>query len=292
MGSRFYPALHGAIPRRAICENWPVPAAPTGAYRRYALVYDLVWRAAPYDRFVDLCLEAAAAQGTRVRRVLVAACGTGSAAAELARRGLEVTGFDLSPSMVAVAATKLREGGPGDRRDGPPVDRGSGASGWLVGRTSGWWWATSAPCPCVTAGPTWSWPSTPASTTCSKPAQVVAALAHMGRVAAPGGTVVVEPLSRRFVHDGWEPGRHVDRDGLRLDASYEVEGDLVVERLRWSFGGFEESETYRQRLYGDAQLEALIGAAGLRLVERRPMWPAIPAEPARGRTLWVARPAG
>jgi hypothetical protein len=104
--------------------------------------------------------------------------------------------------------------------------------------------------------------------------------------------VVIEPLSRRFVHDGWEPGRHVDRDGLRLDATYELQGDLVVERLRWTLGGVEESETYRQRLYADAELEALVAAAGLRLVERRPMWPAIPAEPARGRTLWVARPAG
>ena len=102
--------------------------------------------------------------------------------------------------------------------------------------------------------------------------------------------MVVEPLSARFVHDGWEPGRHVDRDGLRLDATYEVEGDLLVERLRWSLGGVEESETYRQRLYADAELEALVAAAGLRLVERRPMWPAIPAEPARGRVLWVARP--
>jgi hypothetical protein len=102
--------------------------------------------------------------------------------------------------------------------------------------------------------------------------------------------VVVEPLSARFVHEGWEPGRHLDRDGLRLDAGYEVDGDLVTERLRWTVGGVTEAETYRQRLYPDPVLEALVGAAGLRLVERRPMWPAIPAEPARGRTLWVARP--
>jgi hypothetical protein len=33
-------------------------------------------------------------------------------------------------------------------------------------------------------------------------------------------------------------------------------------------------------------------AAGLELLERRSMWPAIAAEPARGRVLWVARPAG
>ena len=69
-------------------------------------------------------------------------------------------------------------------------------------------------------------------------------------------------------------------------------GDLLVERLRWSLGGVEEAETYRQRLYSEAELEALLAAAGLELAERRPMWPAIPAQPARGRTLWVARPPG
>ena len=247
-----------------------MPGASSGAYRRYALVYDLVWRAAPYDRFVDLCLEAAAAQGTGVRRVLVAACGTGNAAVELARRGLEVTGFDLSPAMLARAAAKCRAGRHpvrlvvGDLRAMPL------RAGWadLV-------LALNASLNYLL-----------------EPAEVLAALRQLGRAAAPGGTVVVEPLSPRFVHDGWEPGRHVDRDGLRLDAAYEVSGDLVVEHLRWTLGGVEEAESYRQRLYGDAALEAMVGAAGLRLVERRPMWPAIPAEPARGRTLWVARPAG
>ena len=243
-----------------------MPAVHPGAYRRYARVYDLVWRAAPYDRFVDLCLAAAAAQGTDVRRVLVAACGTGTAAVELARRGYQVTGFDLSLEMLAVAAAK--PGPPrlvaGDLRAVPL------AGGWadLV--------------VCLNASINYL----------LEPAEVVAALRQLGRTAAPGGVVVVEPLSPRFVHEGWEPGRHVDRDGLRLDATYQVEGDLVTERLRWSLGAVEESESYRQRLYPDAELAALVEAAGLRLVERRPMWPAIPAEPARGRTLWVARRQG
>jgi SAM-dependent methyltransferase len=263
-----------------------VSAAPTGAYRRYALVYDLVWRAAPYDRFVDLCLETAAAQGTSVRRVLVAACGTGSAAVELARRGLDVTGFDLSPAMVAIAAAKLR----GGRAAGP---EGSGEPGWSSGGSGPR--VLVGDLAAVPLGDGWADLVVVLNASLNyllEPAQVVAALSHLRRVAAPGGTVVIEPLSPRFVHDGWEPGRHVDRDGLRLDATYELQGDLVVERLRWTIGGVEESETYRQRLYADAELEALVAAAGLRLVERRPMWPAIPAEPARGRTLWVARPAG
>lgn len=242
-------------------------ASRTGAYGRYALVYDLVWRAAPYDRFVDLCLEAAAAQGTNVRRVVVAACGTGNAAIELAGRGLRVTGFDLSPAMLARAAVKVRAAGHrvglvlGDLRAVPLRD---GCADLVLALNSSLNYLLD-------------------------PAEVEAALRHLGRVAAPGGTVVVEPLSARFVYDGWEPGRHVDRDGLHLDASYSVEGDLLVERLRWSLGGVEETETYHQRFYSDAEVEALLGAAGLRLAERRPMWPAIPTKPARGRTLWVTR---
>jgi SAM-dependent methyltransferase len=242
-------------------------ASRTGAYGRYALVYDLVWRAAPYDRFVDLCLEAATAQGTNVRRVVVAACGTGNAAIELAGRGLRVTGFDLSPAMLARAAVKARAAGLrvglvlGDLRAVPLRD---GCADLVLALNSSLNYLLD-------------------------PAEVEAALRHLGRVAAPGGTVVVEPLSARFVYDGWEPGRHVDRDGLRLDASYALEGDLLVERLRWSLGGVEETETYRQRFYSDTQVEALLGAAGLRLAERRPMWPTIPTEPARGRTLWITR---
>jgi SAM-dependent methyltransferase len=268
-----YPAFQGLGSRPSdpvACQNRPVPAAASGAYRRYALVYDLVWRGAPYDRFVDLCLEAAAAQGTAVRRVLVAACGTGNAAVELAARGLEVAGFDLSPAMLAVAVAKRRAGARpvplavGDLRSVPVRD------GWadLV-------LALNASLNYLL-----------------EPEEVVAALGELGRTAAPGGAVVVEPLSARFVHRGWAPGRHLERDGLRLQADYEVRGDLLVERLRWSLGGVAEAETYAQRLYGDAQLAAMVAAAGLRLAERRPMWPAIPAEPARGRTLWVARPAG
>ncbi|HET6813215.1 MAG TPA: class I SAM-dependent methyltransferase [Actinomycetota bacterium] len=247
-----------------------MPGVPSGAYRRYALVYDLVWRAAPYDRFVDLCLEAAAARGTGVRRVLVGACGTGNAALELAGRGLDVAGFDLSPAMVAMAAAKP----------------------WPAGRRARLLVGDLAAVP-VRDG----WADLVLVLNASlnyllEPARVVAALRHLGRTAAPGGLVVVEPLSPRFVHEGWEPGRHVDRDGLRLDATYEVQGDLVTERLRWSLGGAEEAETYHQRLYADDELAALVEAAGLQLVERRPMWPAIPAEPARGRALWIARPQG
>jgi SAM-dependent methyltransferase len=243
-------------------------ASGAGAYRRYARVYDLVWSAAPYHRFVDLCLAAAAAHGTEVRRVLVAACGTANAALELARRGYRVAGFDLSPAMLARAASKCRADGDrvalalGDLRAVPLRD---GCADLVLALNASLNYLL-------------------------EPAEVMAALGHLGRVTAARGAVVVEPLSARFLHDGWEPGRHLHRDGLRLDARYEVDGDLLAERLRWSLDGLEETETYRQRFYDDRQLETLMAAAGLRLLERRPMWPAIDAAPARGRVLWVARP--
>jgi SAM-dependent methyltransferase len=246
----------------------PTTRSSTGAYRRYARVYDLVWSAAPYHRFVDLCLAAAAAHGTEVRRVLVAACGTANAAAELARRGYRVAGFDLSPAMLARAAAKCRAGGDrvalalGDLRAVPLRD---GCADLVLALNASLNYLL-------------------------EPDEAVAALRHLGRVAASGGTVVVEPLSARFLHDGWEPGRHLHRDGLRLDASYQVDGDLVAERLRWTLDGVEETETYRQRYYDDPTLEGLLAAAGLRLLERLPMWPTIGAAPARGRTLWIARP--
>ena len=78
------------------------------------------------------------------------------------------------------------------------------------------------------------------------------------------------------------------------DALADFEGwNPIVRRLITSVAAApEEAEIYRQRLYSETELEALLAAAGLELAERRPMWPAIPAQLARGRTLWVARPPG
>lgn len=66
---------------------------------------------ADYDRFVDWPGRLAAElpfierqlQGAGARRVLDAACGTGMHAVELARRGFQVVGTDLSAAMVTQA---------------------------------------------------------------------------------------------------------------------------------------------------------------------------------------------
>jgi len=240
-----------------------------GAYRRYAEVYDRVWKAAPHERFVDLYLDAAKLAGVRVRRVVDAACGTGTAAIELAQRGYQVTAFDLSSAMVSCALAKCRAAGRSD-------------VGLLVGDLR----------------------AVPLADGCADlvavlnaslnylldPRELVEALSNLRRLLGGRGAVVFEPLSARFLYDGYEPNRHLVDGDFRLDASYEVQGDLLVEQIRWRIDGIEATECYRQRYYDDAQLKSLLTAAGLTVADHLPMFPAIPAEPARGRTLWIAVP--
>lgn len=87
---------------------------------------DLVGREPQYDKFADAFL-AHAADGffnahydrpacldllgdVRGKRVLDAACGPGLYAAELVRRGAQVTGFDASPRMVELCRERVSEG--------------------------------------------------------------------------------------------------------------------------------------------------------------------------------------
>jgi SAM-dependent methyltransferase len=240
----------------------------TGAYRRYAEVYDLVWRAAPWDRFVDLCLDAAGSVAVSARRVVDAACGTGNLAIEFARRGHEVTGFDLSRGMLERAAAKRSATGlrvglvVGDLRAAPLAD---GCADLVVSLNASLNYLL-------------------------EPDEVVTALGHLGRLASPSGAIVLEPLAGRFIHQGYEPARHVVDGAFRLDASYELKADLLIERVAWTIDGIDTVESYCQRYYDDEQFEALLGAAGLVVAGRLPMYPFLEAEPARGRTLWVIVP--
>jgi ubiquinone/menaquinone biosynthesis C-methylase UbiE len=238
-----------------------------GAYGRYAEIYDQLWSRAPYPRFVDLCLEGVPPGARPPRRVLVAACGTGSNAVEFARRGHPVAAFDLSEGMLAVAAAK-RRAGQGRiglvRADLRAVPFADGSADLVVILNSSINYLVER-------------------------GEAVAALGELGRVAGPGGTVVVEPLSARFLHAGVEANRHLDEGGLRFDATYTLHGgDLLAERLRWRTRDAEVTETYWQRFYGDGDLAEMFALAGLSVHDRRPMYPAIPEAPARGRTLWVA----
>jgi len=70
-------------------------------------IYDVAfgWDLTMELDFVESCLRKHSVEP--VRRVLEPACGTGRILAALCARGYEVTGYDMSPAMVAFASAKL-----------------------------------------------------------------------------------------------------------------------------------------------------------------------------------------
>lgn len=107
-------------------------------------------------------------------RALDAACGTGRHARRLADRGHEVTGFDLTPEMVARAASNVPDGRffEADVRSIPAQDG--------------------------------TFDSAVCSLALAHVADLDAAVAELGRVVRPGGRVVVSVLHPFLVQLGWQ----------------------------------------------------------------------------------------
>lgn len=83
-----------------------------GAYGALAKSYDRLTNDVDYEAVVDFYFRLIEAEGMKVRRAADLACGTGSVAALLARRGLRVTGVDISEEMLSQAENKTRSLSP------------------------------------------------------------------------------------------------------------------------------------------------------------------------------------
>jgi SAM-dependent methyltransferase len=81
------------------------PPAP-GGYNELAPFYDAFAAASDYEAWTTRILALLDAYTWRGTRVLDVACGTGNSFLPLMRRGLLVTGCDLSPAMLEEAARK------------------------------------------------------------------------------------------------------------------------------------------------------------------------------------------
>ena len=82
-------------------------------YNVLAPVYDRLNDTVDYSLWADhieKCFEKFSA-GKKVRSVLDLGCGTGSMTVELARRGYDMTGLDISDEMLSVADNRAREAG-------------------------------------------------------------------------------------------------------------------------------------------------------------------------------------
>ena len=80
-------------------------------YAEFASVYDTLMEDIDYESWATEYLTRITARGVEPRSVCDCACGTGGVALKLARRGLKVTGVDLSESMLRLAADKARAEG-------------------------------------------------------------------------------------------------------------------------------------------------------------------------------------
>ena len=86
------------------------------SYQFLAGCYDELTYDVPYPRWADYIEKHFRRRGLPGNIVLDLACGTGSLTRELAQRGYEMIGVDLSPEMLAEAAEKNRDVG-----DIPPI---------------------------------------------------------------------------------------------------------------------------------------------------------------------------
>jgi ubiquinone/menaquinone biosynthesis C-methylase UbiE len=80
-------------------------------YAEFASVYDTLMEDINYEAWATEYLTRITTRGVEPKTICDCACGTGGVALKLARRGLKVTGVDLSESMLRLAADKARAEG-------------------------------------------------------------------------------------------------------------------------------------------------------------------------------------
>lgn len=78
-------------------------------YEGLSKIYDDMMSGVDYEAWADYVLKAAARFGCEPKTILDLACGTGSTTLPLAKRGAKVTGLDLAPAMLKIAAEKAAE---------------------------------------------------------------------------------------------------------------------------------------------------------------------------------------
>lgn len=81
------------------------------SYDQFSYIYDRLMKDAPYDKWVQYVHKEKSRFQVSGNRLLDLACGTGELSIRLIRDGYQVTGVDLSDSMLGVTAFKAAENG-------------------------------------------------------------------------------------------------------------------------------------------------------------------------------------
>lgn len=203
-------------------------------------------------------------------RVLDVGCATGTLAAELMRRGLEVTGVDVNPRFVAAARVKC----PSARFDVGDMRTFRLRSRFDV---------------VICLGTTLAYGGTTE--------RIVETLANFRRHLAPGGAVVVDVLNA-IALAGARPFRAVTRHrhelrGERVDAVIRhrllARSQCLTEQVTWTHRGKQRRDAEdRHRLFFPEELTYLVKQAGLRPVTVRSSFEADPRDFSGRRLIVIA----
>lgn len=87
----------------------------TNQFTSLAPYYDELMSHVPYHKWVDYVLKICKRHKHTPQRILDCACGTGNVTYELARRGFEATGVDISQDMIDIARGKSTFAAPTPR---------------------------------------------------------------------------------------------------------------------------------------------------------------------------------
>jgi SAM-dependent methyltransferase len=196
-----------------------------------------------YETWTATLLARAEKEGLHGDRMLDVACGTGFSFIPLLERGWRVTGCDLSPAMIEAARAKVGDRAEllvADMRELPEL--GEFDLIWSINSAMNYLLSTE---------------------------ELTAALAGMRRNLAPQGLIVFDLLSLKTAQSFFSGEFTVERDEKRFLwkgslAAGEVASGAIGGGQLEEAGNPKPVETHRMRHFGEAEVLAVIEAAGLR----------------------------
>lgn len=242
-------------------------------YSAYASVYEAIGQGAFAEELLEQIIGALP---VLPQRALDLACGTGAATLALAAKGVEVTGVDRSPEMLAIARAKARDRGLAATF----VEADLRVLSSLSLRHSSFDLVT-----CLYDSLNYLTEDEDLARVCD----AVAALLQ------PGGRFVFD-LNTEHEFLGWDEGDQVVYDAAGVlvynKLSYAPDEQRAYGRIVWFVRDDDErwwrgEEEHIERAWADAEVLDALADAGLRLLARRtPRWE--PAPPDTPRVVYEA----
>ncbi|MEI7769838.1 MAG: class I SAM-dependent methyltransferase [Chloroflexales bacterium] len=246
-------------------------------YESYAPIYDSIGQGAFAESLTARILGSLPEQP---RRALDLACGTGAAALALAASGARVVGVDRSRAMLRIARARARDRGVPVRWVAADIRR--------LGQRSA---ARSALRPASFDLITCLYDSLNYLTGDD---DLAACCAGAARLLRPGGRFVFD-LNTAHEFNNWDDTDQVVFDSPDMMVynrlSYDAERRIARGRIVWFVREIDrwwrDEESHEERAWSDAEVEAALDAAGLRVATRRtPTWE--PAPPDARRVVYEA----